>query len=74
MIYFYYLLQLFFLYLVYQTFVNYRIEKIENDLKDAIEYLFVEDFVGEMTTDKAFYTNVLLNQVANDLNIKLKRD
>ena len=74
MIYFYYLLQLFFLYLVYQTFVYYRNEKIENDLKAAIEYLLVEDFVGEMTSDKAFYTNVLLNQVANDLNIKLKRD
>mgnify|MGYP003636310852 CR=1 FL=1 len=36
MIYFYYLLQLFFLYLILQMFINYRLRKIENDLKNDI--------------------------------------
>ena len=33
---------------------------------DAIEYLFVEGFVSEMTSDKRHYTTILLKKVAND--------
>ena len=39
---------------------------------DAIEYLFVQGFVDEMTTDKKYYTNILLKKVANDYGIKLE--
>ena len=38
---------------------------------DAIEYLFVQGFVDEMTTDKKWATKILLNKVANDYKIKL---
>jgi len=58
-----------------------KIEQLENgqinkvskkDCHDAIEYLFVNGFVDEMTTDKKHYTTILLKKVANDLNIKLE--
>jgi len=39
--------------------------------KDAIAYLFESGFLNEMTSDKKFYTTVLLAQVANDMNIEL---
>ena len=39
---------------------------------DAIEYLFVQGFVDEMTTDKKYYTNILLKKVANDYGIILE--
>ena len=38
---------------------------------EAIEYLFVEGFIDEMTTDKKHYTRILLNKVANDYKIQL---
>ena len=38
---------------------------------DAIEYLFVEGFVGEMTSDKRHYTTILLKKVANIYNMEL---
>ena len=38
---------------------------------DAIEYLFVEGFVDEMTSDKKYYTTILLKKVANDYNLNL---
>ena len=38
---------------------------------DAIEYLFVEGFVSEMTSDKRHYTTILLKKVANDYGKKL---
>ena len=38
---------------------------------DAIEYLFVEGFIDELTSDKKHYTKILLNKVANDYKIKL---
>jgi hypothetical protein len=38
---------------------------------DAIEYLFVEGFVDEMTSDKRHYTTILLKKVANDYRKKL---
>ena len=39
---------------------------------DAIEYLFVNDFLGEMTSDKKYYVTILLKKVANDYKIKLE--
>ena len=39
---------------------------------DAIDYFFVEGFIDELTTDKKYYTKVLLNKVANDYKIKLE--
>ena len=41
---------------------------------DAIEYLFVEGFVDEMTSDKKHYTTILLKKVANDYNLNLVWD
>ena len=38
---------------------------------EAIEYLFVEGFVDEMTSDKKYYTTILLKKVANIYKIKL---
>ena len=52
---------------------NGQINKVsKKDCHDAIEYLFVNRFVDEMTTDKKHYTTILLKKVANDLNIKLE--
>ena len=41
---------------------------------DAIDYLFVEGFVDEMTSDKKYYTTILLKKVANDYNLILDWD
>jgi len=38
----------------------------------AIEYLFVQGYTQEMTSDKRYFTEILLKKVANDYNIKLK--
>ena len=38
----------------------------------AIEYLFVEGYTQEMTSDKRYFTEILLKKVANDYNIKLE--
>ena len=38
---------------------------------EAIEYLFVEGFIDEMTTDKKHYTKILLEKVAHSYKIKL---
>ena len=38
---------------------------------DAIDYLFAEGFVDEMTADKRHYTTILLKSVANKYGIKL---
>lgn len=43
----------------------------KKECMDAIDYLHREGFVEEMTTDKKFYTEILLKKVANDYNIKL---
>ena len=44
----------------------------KQDCMDAIEYLWEEGFVEEMTTDKKYYTTILLKKVANIYNIKLE--
>ena len=39
---------------------------------DAVEYLDQMGFVDEMTSDKKYYTLILLRKVANSLGIKLQ--
>ena len=46
----------------------------KSECLDAIEYLFVEGFVDEMTSDKKYYTTILLKKVANDYNLNLVWD
>ena len=43
----------------------------KKDCIDAIEYLWEEGFVEEMTSDKKHYTTMLLKKVANIYKIKL---
>lgn len=44
------------------------------DLKDAIEYLHVQGFVEEMTSDKKHYTEILLKHAGNSLKLNLGLD
>ena len=37
----------------------------------AIEYLFEQGFVDEMTSDKKYYTTILIKKVANVYNMEL---
>lgn len=46
----------------------------KQDCMDAIEYLHVQGFVEEMTSDKKHYVEILLKKVANDYNINLGLD
>ena len=46
----------------------------KEDCIDAIRYLWQNGFVEEMTTDKKYYTTILLKKVANIYNIKLEGD
>ena len=39
---------------------------------EAIDYFFTEGFIDELTSDKKYYTMILLNKVASDYNIKLE--
>ena len=39
---------------------------------DAIEYFFTQGFIDELTSDKKYYTMILLNKVASNYNIKLQ--
>ena len=39
---------------------------------EAIDYFFTEGFIDELTSDKKYYTMILLNKVASDFNIKLE--
>ena len=50
-----------------------QINKVSRkDCLQAIEYLFVQGYTQEMTSDKRYYTEILLKKVANDYNIKLE--
>mgnify|MGYP003134450313 FL=1 len=50
-----------------------QINKVsKDDCLEAIEYLFVQGYTEEMTSDKRYYTEILLKKVANDYNIKLE--
>jgi hypothetical protein len=46
----------------------------KKEVMDAIEYLHVMGMVDEMTSDKKYYTEVLLKRVANIYNINLGLD
>jgi len=49
-----------------------QINKVsKEDCLEAIEYLFVQGYTQEMTSDKRYYTEILLKKVANDYNIEL---
>ena len=49
-----------------------QINKVsKKDCLEAIEYLFTMGYTEEMTSDKRYYTEILLKKVANDYNIKL---
>lgn len=41
---------------------------------DAIEFLWQMGYTQEMTTDKKYYTEVLLKKVANSYGIKLSEE
>ena len=43
----------------------------KEDCIEAIKYLHVQGFVEEMTTDKKYYTEILLKKVANDYKLNL---
>ena len=43
----------------------------KKECMDAIDYLHVEGFVDEMTSDKKYYTTILLKSVANKYRINL---
>ena len=44
----------------------------KKECMEAIDYLHVNGFVEEMTTDKKYYVEILLKKVANDYNIRLR--
>lgn len=50
-----------------------QINKVsKEECMEAINYLFGNGFIDEMTRDKKYYTTILLKKVANDYNIKLE--
>jgi hypothetical protein len=49
-----------------------QINKVsKKECLQAIDYLFTMGYIEEMTSDKRYYTEILLKKVANDYNIKL---
>ena len=49
-----------------------QINKVsKEDCLQAIDYLFTMGYTQEMTSDKRYFTEILLKKVANDYNIKL---
>lgn len=50
-----------------------QINKVsKNDCLEAIEYLFCQASVNDMTSDQRYYTKILLKKVANNYNMKLE--
>ena len=50
-----------------------QINKVsKEDCLNAIEYLFCQAFVNDMTSDQRYYTKILLKKVANNYNMKLE--
>ena len=50
-----------------------QINKVSKDeCMEAINYLFGNGFIDEMTRDKKYYVSVLMKRVANEYNIKLE--
>ena len=49
-----------------------QINKVtKKECMEAIDYLFIDGFVDEMTSDKRHYTTILLKKVANLYNMEL---
>ena len=49
-----------------------QINKVsKKECLQAIDYLFTMGYTQEMTSDKRYFTEILLKKVANDYNIKL---
>ena len=46
----------------------------KKECMEAIDYFFTEGFIEELTTDKKYYTRILLNKVASNYNIELGWD
>ena len=46
----------------------------KKECMEAIDYFFTEGFIEELTTDKKYYTKILLNKVASNYNIELGWD
>jgi len=44
----------------------------KEECMDAIEYLHVQGFVEEMSSDKRHYVEILLKKVANNYNLNLQ--
>ena len=52
-----------------------QINKVsKKDVMDAIDYLHMHGYVEEMTCDKKYYVEILLQKVANDYKIDLGLD
>jgi len=52
-----------------------QINKVtKKEIDDAIEYLHIEGFVDEMTSDKKYYVEVLLKAVGNQYGLNLGLD
>ena len=50
-----------------------QINKVsKDDCLEAIEYLFCQAYVNDMTSDQRYYTKILLKKVANNYNMKLE--
>ena len=43
----------------------------KKECMDAIDYFFIEGFIDEMTSDKKYYTKILINKVARGYNQNL---
>ena len=41
------------------------------ELREAISYFFEAGFIDELTSDKQYYTKVLLDHAAKEFNLKL---
>ena len=50
-----------------------QINKVsKDDCLEAIQYLFCQAYVNDMTGDQRYYTKILLKKVANNYNMKLE--
>ena len=53
--------------------MNKQINKVsKDDCLEAIEYLFCQAYVNDMTSDQRYYTKILLKKVANNYSMKLE--
>jgi len=50
---------------------NNKNRTTKEECMEAIQYLFVEGFIEEMTSDKKHYTKILLKKVASIYKLKL---